>query len=290
MDNYWVSGKKLFLVFAGICGLSSYKERSTELMSRLTIPAPVEKPIATKAAHPLRIYLTFDDGPHAGTLEIENVLVRENVPASFFEVGYQATYSPEYKKIGEQLRANSLFRIYNHTFSHAEHNHYNSFYKQPEIVWNDIQKNKQVLNLQSNISRLPGNNVWITPSYYRKGTKQLDKTIAFIEKQNTEYVTGWNVEWHFNNATHKVPFVTTLLKDIDEELRTKRKFPNDIVILAHDFMFSEPENAQKLDSLITFLKNRGDVEFKLIEDHPALHPLDSVQNKPVERKLLASKQ
>jgi hypothetical protein len=58
MDNYWVSGKKIFLVFAGICGLSSYKERSTELVNQLMIPAPVEKPVAKKMVQPLRIYLT----------------------------------------------------------------------------------------------------------------------------------------------------------------------------------------------------------------------------------------
>jgi len=76
-----------------------------------------------------------------------------------------------------------------------------------------------------------------------------------------------------------------LLKDINEELQTKRKFPNDIVILAHDFMFSQPENAQKLDSLIVYLKNRGDVDFKLIEEHPSLKP--AVEAAQYERQIAA---
>jgi hypothetical protein len=37
-------------------------------------------------------------------------------------------------------------------------------------------------------------------------------------------------------------------------------------------MFSQPEDAQKLDSLIVYLKNQGNVDFKLIEEHPALKP------------------
>ena len=272
MKQYLIPGKKILILLTGFCGLSSYKDHPAELADHWPKPVTITKAPAKKPDNRLRIYLTFDDGPHAGTLEVKNILQQENVPASFFEVGYQCSWNPEYKKIGEELKTNPLFRIYNHTYSHAFKNHYASFYKQPEKVWEDILKNKEVLGIQSNITRLPGNNVWITPQFHRKGTKQIMPTVEFLEMKNTEYVTGWNVEWHFNNSTHRVPYVTTLLKDIDEELQTKRKFPNDIVILAHDFMFSQPEDAQKLDSLIVYLKNQGNVDFKLIEEHPALKP------------------
>ena len=285
MKHYLIPGKKILLLLTGICGLSSYKYHSQELADHW--PKPVSHATAEikNPDNRLRIYLTFDDGPHAGTLEIKNILEKENVPASFFEVGYQYTWNPEYKKIGEELKANPLFRVYNHTFSHALHNHYASFYKQPEKVWEDILKNKEVLGIQSNICRLPGNNVWVTPQFHRKGTKQVMPTVEYLENQTNAYITGWNVEWHFNAATHKVPYVATLLKDINEELQTKRKFPNDIVILAHDFMFSQPENAQKLDSLIVYLKNRGDVDFKFIEEHPSLKP--AVEAAQYERQIAA---
>jgi len=286
MKQYLIPGKKILILLTGFCGLSSYKDHSAELADHWPKPVTITKAPTIKPDNRLRIYLTFDDGPHAGTLEIKNILQQENVPASFFEVGYQCSWNPEYKKIEEELKTNPLFRIYNHTYSHAFKNHYASFYKQPEKVWKDILKNKEVLGIQSNITRLPGINVWMTPQFHRKGTKEVMPTVEFLEKKNTEYITGWNVEWHFNNSTHRVPYVTTLLKDIDEELQTKRKFPNDIVILAHDFMFSQPENAQKLDSLIVYLKNKGNVDFKLIEEHPALKP--AIEAAEYERQVAVS--
>jgi peptidoglycan-N-acetylglucosamine deacetylase len=278
---------RILLVLVWATGMVSCKQATAPLPETVAAFPKAKTDSFIPCDSCTKIYLSFDDGPHSGTDSVENILTRAQVPASFFEVGAQYSYSDTYKSMSRQISNNPLFRIYNHTYSHAANNHFNTYYRSPEQVWNDIQKNKEILGLHSNISRLPGNNVWITPRYIFPGRKKIAGTVSFIEAKGTEYITGWDVEWNFNNQTHKVPPIKELLNKMDQELRKKLPFPRNLVILMHDFMFQQPENAAKLDSFVMVLKARKDIRFQWIEEHPCFTPVkvDSL----VQTKILAQK-
>jgi poly-beta-1,6 N-acetyl-D-glucosamine synthase len=63
-----------------------------------------------------RIALTFDDGPGGPTQRIAAILLREHVPATFFEVGSQVVRHPS---VTRALYRDG-FEIGNHTFTHAD--------------------------------------------------------------------------------------------------------------------------------------------------------------------------
>lgn len=259
------------LAYTLLLGLGSCRQNSSKLEKKQEKAVAIQVMAMDSLAACdtcTNIYLTFDDGPHTGTRPVEDILIRQKVKASFFEVGSQYTYSEDYRLISQGLSSNPLFRIYNHTFSHAANNHFNRYYATPDTVWADIQKNKQVLGLHSNITRLPGNNVWISPVYKFPGRKKIAKAVSLIESKGTENIAGWNIEWNFNNKTLLVPPVKDLMEKLDKELKKELPYPKNLVILMHDFMFRQPVNGAKLDSLITVLKERKNIRFKWMEEHP----------------------
>ena len=67
----------------------------------------------------INIYLTFDDGPYLSTLGLANALIKDSVKSSFFVIGSQITASKYYDSVFRTIKKNSLFKTYNHTFSHA---------------------------------------------------------------------------------------------------------------------------------------------------------------------------
>src|SRR3989344_2317198 len=63
-----------------------------------------------------KIALTFDDGPTAKeTRDIMNVLVKHNVPATFFFIGRNVLANPS---VAKEI-ADNKFDIGNHSFSHS---------------------------------------------------------------------------------------------------------------------------------------------------------------------------
>jgi peptidoglycan/xylan/chitin deacetylase (PgdA/CDA1 family) len=116
----------------------------------------------------ITIYLTFDDGPYTTTPVIDSLLTDLQIKASFFIVGSQMQWSKKYDSIFLREKNNPLFKIYNHTYSHAITNgRLHSYYAHPDSVWLDIEHNKAFLGLTSNITRLPGTNSWKIGSYRR---------------------------------------------------------------------------------------------------------------------------
>ena len=94
----------------------------------------------------ITIYLTFDDGPYTTTPAIDSVLTALDIKASFFIVGSQMQWSTKYDSIYLAEKNNPLFKIYNHTYSHAITNgKLHSYYAHPDSVWLDIEHNKAFL-------------------------------------------------------------------------------------------------------------------------------------------------
>jgi peptidoglycan-N-acetylglucosamine deacetylase len=77
--------------------------------------SPVFGPVVSRGPRDRALYLTFDDGPNPHTTErIVRLLLREQVPATFFMVGLHAERYPE----AARLVARAGFEVGNHTQTH----------------------------------------------------------------------------------------------------------------------------------------------------------------------------
>ena len=77
--------------------------------------SPVFGPVLSRGPRDRSLYLTFDDGPNPHTTErIVRLLLREQIPATFFMVGRHVERYPELAR----LVARSGFELGNHTQTH----------------------------------------------------------------------------------------------------------------------------------------------------------------------------
>jgi hypothetical protein len=211
------------------------------------------------------IYLTFDDGPYFTTPRLVSLLSQKQIKSSFFMIGAQKDFSPEYDSIFQLIKASPLFRIYNHTYSHAITNgRVGKYYSRPDRVWDDIERNKQALQLTSNITRLPGMNAW---RVHNKNMISTPATTPFFEylteRAINEQIIGWDFEWKANHS-RSLSQVDFMLSQIKTAIAKKGK--KDIVILAHDYLFKTDKAIGNMDYFIESLRKEGNIEFKWIED------------------------
>lgn len=110
--------------------------------------------INVQAADEKRIYLTFDDGPCAGTDEVLDILAAYDVKATFFTLGmYAAIYPERIKAISD---AGHLLGC--HSYSHA----YMTLYQSAESVLDEIDAWKRAVAAslgeapESVVFRFPG--------------------------------------------------------------------------------------------------------------------------------------
>lgn len=220
----------------------------------------------------INIYLTFDDGPYFTTLGLANTLIKENVKSNFFIVGSQITASKYYDSVFNTIKKNALFRTYNHTFSHAvTHGRMKKYYQYPVNVWNDIQKNKQYLGSECNITRLPGTNAWrfqdSIKCFSNISSKILFKYLDSI--QSKEMVFGWDFEWtgkESKNITH----VDQLFEKISERIKNNKAKSKNYVILLHDYYFKNEVALNNLSYFISLLKKNENTEFKWANEYPGI--------------------
>lgn len=235
------------------------KNRSSNTVSENTIDTSVT------------IYLTFDDGPYTTTPAIDSVLTALGIKASFFIVGSQMQWSNKYDSIYVAEKNNPLFKIYNHTYSHAITNgRLHSYYAHPDSVWMDIEYNKAFLGLTSTITRLPGTNSWKIGDY-RRGTKEdayqvIQLTDSLMLTQN---FIGWDAEWRIG-ASKQMRYVDTLIKKVGELTIKKRQNQKHVVVLFHDFLFHSNTSLEHLAYFIQALQNKYHPKFEWVENYPGM--------------------
>ncbi len=248
-------------------------------ISKKEFRLPVKKTIQRK-----KIYLTFDDGPNKGTLNVFNAVKEDNVPASFFIVGKHVYDSPQQEALFEQLKADSAIELCNHSYTHAL-NHYTKFYQDPEGVVKDIEKNANEVGFNSNVVRMPGRNAWRIDTVRHTDIKESEAAIDSVHHAGFA-VMGWDVEWMFD---HKDLSLTTdtdqLLRQIENMLAAKKtKTVDHLVLLEHDQAFQTPESLEKLHYLFHQLKNNPEYELELAGNYPGIKnkaPRSSVSPLPV---------
>ena len=217
------------------------------------------------------IYLTFDDGPYTTTPAIDSLLTSLGIKASFFIVGSQMQWSNKYDSIFLAEKNNPLFKIYNHTYSHAITNgRLHSYYAHPDSVWLDIEHNKIILGLTSKITRLPGTNSWKIGDY-RRGTKEdayqvIKLTDSLMLPQS---FIGWDAEWR-TGASKQMRYVDTLIKKVGELTIKNRQHQKHVVILFHDFLFHSNTALAHLAHFIQALQNKYHPTFEWVENYPGM--------------------
>lgn len=262
----WVS----FFVFA--CQTPETKsikdsDSKTEEDTNSTKDAIIENRIDTGVT----IYLTFDDGPYTTTPAIDSLLSALGIKASFFIVGSQMQWSKKYDSTFLAEKNNPLFKIYNHTYSHAITNgRLHSYYAHPDSVWLDIEHNKAFLGLTSNITRLPGTNSWKIGDY-RRGTKEdayqvIKLTDSLMLPQS---FIGWDAEWRMG-ASKQMRYVDTLIKKVGELTIKNRQHQKHVVILFHDFLFHSNTALAHLAHFIQALQKKYHPTFEWVENYPGM--------------------
>ena len=214
------------------------------------------------------IYLTFDDGPLEGSEDIDDAVKADKIKINVFVVGSHVRSVPRMSSYFQLYENNPYIEVGNHSYSHA-HDEYSLFYKDPEAVYQDFEKNERVLQLKTKLARLPGRNMWrignITKNDVISGSSAGD-----LLSKNGYTVFGWDLEWQHDARTGAPIQTVNDIYHVIESLLKERKTvqENHIVILCHDEMFRKNWEETELKQLIDRLKLTGKYEFNHLSEYP----------------------
>ena len=237
-------------------------------------PAPPKIKVVEAIPEPrIKFYLTFDDGPYYTTPNLVSKLNALNVKSNFFIVGSQVKRSSSYDSIFNSVKNSTLFKVFNHSYSHAvTHGRIHKYYESPEKVFEDIQRNKDIIKTEGNISRLPGKNTWRVGSRRIRSDEKTKNFIAFLDSsKNNENIIGWDIEWSLKQSTNRSN-VDSLFNVICAMVNKNKSEKKDIVMLSHDYLYRTPESLENLSYLINRLKNELDCSFNWVEEMDGLFP------------------
>ncbi len=267
-----------FYALSIIVFISSCEQQEKPLQSfssnQGSYPYPLLKESFVKTAptkKKKKIYLTFDDGPNKGTMNVLKIVKEEKVPATFFLVGEHAFASPWQTNAWDSLKSSTEIEICNHSNTHAFHNHYSKFYDYPDSVISDFKRSQQNLSLSNNIVRAPGRNSWRFDSIQFTDIKNSKATIDSLQKAGFQ-VMGWDLEWHYD------PKTLTLKNSADQLLaqinrmfeRNKTRVPDNLILLAHDQVYGTEKDTIELRRFIQELKKNSDYELTVASNYPAV--------------------
>jgi len=216
-----------------------------------------------------KIYLTFDDGPNKGTQNVLDIVKDEEIPVTFFIIGEHVYASINQNMTWDSLQATAGIEICNHSYTHANHNHFEKFYQSPDSVVSDFQRSQDSLQLKNNIVRTPGRNAWRIDSLQFTDLKKSKAAVDSL--QNAGFIVmGWDLEWHYDPKELSVMNNSDdLLKQIDSVFtNNKTKSPENLVLLAHDQVYKKSKDSTELRQLIQKLKLKEEYELSLVTSYP----------------------
>ena len=231
-------------------------------------PAPEFEQDTTKKY----VYLTFDDGPQPGTMNVYHILQELGVKGTFFMVGLHATYG-QMGHIVDTIRSSyPNILLANHSYTHAN-GHYIAFYRNHKKCLEDFMKAQRDLKVERKYIRLPGNSGWVLQT----GTKAsgLVAPVCKLLDSAGYSVFGWDVEWSMKRdpkGSGSVPVESAdrMIREIEGALthqRTHRK--NTVVLLSHDRMFHRDNYRDSLYKVVSTLKTKHpNYIFETVENYP----------------------
>lgn len=217
------------------------------------------------------VYLTFDDGPYHTTPSLTKFLNQKQLKSSFFVIGSQIDYTHFYDSVFNDVKNNPLFRVYNHTYTHAvTKGRIKKYYADPNTVYDDLTKNKKFLPEGAHITRLPGTNAFRVGKYEFPTNKAAKRVINFLDSiGSNEVLFGWNVIWETPQSKDTAG-VNKLLNEMLKFKQSKSKYHNHCVILFHDYYFGTPTSLDNLSYLIDLLKNKYHCTFRWAAEFPGV--------------------
>jgi len=215
------------------------------------------------------VYLTFDDGPYHTSPNLAKYLDQNKIKSSFFVIGSQICYSKNYDSIFQWIKSNSLFRVYNHTFSHAiTKGRVKGYYKNPVSVYQDIVKNKQFLPEGNHITRLPGTCSFRVGDYRAPSNNNGKRMINYLDSMHSnEILFGWDISWS-TICRDDIRSIDSMLFTVSKIKSSQNKFHNHVVILFHDFFFNTPKSFENLTYLLEKLQNNYHCVFRWASEFP----------------------
>ncbi|MEO6582709.1 MAG: polysaccharide deacetylase family protein [Ferruginibacter sp.] len=216
------------------------------------------------------IYLTLDDGPQPGTMNCYRILKDQGVKTSFFMIGVQLYDKEQKDKKDSILHGYPEFLLCNHSYTHANFNHYKSFYNNPDSAFRDVIKAEEKLEVPVKIFRTPGNNSWAVNGKMRAG--KLTRILCTKLDSAGYKIAGWDVEWRFKNENGCIPVqsAASFINEVKSALNNDQNFASGhLVILAHDRMFAKQQYADSLNKFIAALKADPRNVFETIDHYPA---------------------
>jgi len=216
------------------------------------------------------IYLTFDDGPNKGTKNMMDIVQDEEIPVTLFIVGEHVYGSTAQSEIFDSLVSCKYFEIANHSFTHAFKNKFAKFYQVPDSVVNDFKRCADSLHLTANIIRTPGRNIWRTQLVNQTDINS-SKAAADSLFANGYTITGWDLEWHYDNKLKLKNTSEEMIMQIDSMFtNAKTKTSDHLVLLAHDQVYEDPADSIELRQFIIKLKAKNEYNFELVSRYPNL--------------------
>lgn len=219
------------------------------------------------------IYLTFDDGPQPGTMNVYHILQSLGVKGTFFMVGLHATYGKKMREVVDSIRNGYPdILLANHSYTHAN-GHYISFYHHHDKCFADFMKAQKSLGVQRRYIRLPGNSGWVLAGGIK--AHDLVRPVCKLLDSAGFSVFGWDLEWSFKrdpSGSGSVPVQSAdrMIRMVENAIdghHTHKK--NALVLLTHDRMFHRDNYADSLYKVIDVLKTRHpEYVFETVENYP----------------------
>lgn len=227
------------------------------------------EPLEMSLSKKKNIYLTFDDGPNRGTMNVFELLEKKTLPATFFVIGSHIFGSKKQTNDFNTLRNSSFCELANHTYHHA-HNRYIDFYKHTDKVLNDFQLMDDSLGILRNIVRTPANNSWRTCNINYDTNRKIKRAVDTLFAHEYK-VVGWDIEWKLGKDKLLTKSAAEIANEIDQYINENKTLTeNEVVILLHDQHFANAENTRQLDTLLGILVSNENYDFKKISQYPNL--------------------
>ncbi len=193
---------------------------------------------------------------------MNELALKDSLSINVFLIGKNAFETHKNRFLLQDYVDNPYIEIGNHSYEHAER-HYLRYFKDPRMVLDDFDRNKDSLNIANNFARLPGRNFFRVRSLSRNdvtGGKEAADTLA----SRGYSVFGWDVEWR-NKASKGIALHTgkEMLAITEKMLREQKTFTNGrIIILLHDPEAKDSTFLAELENFIQLARQDGRFRFE----------------------------
>lgn len=233
-------------------------------------PAVVAKRVHhlhSTASPPWTIYLSFDDGPSAGSRIVNRLSLIDTLAINVFLVGHNACFNAVNRELVEDYKSNPLVEVGNHSFTHANRK-YEQFFRDPSVVLADVNRSRDSLQLGNGLVRLPGRNFFRVEGL-RRDDRNNGAAAADTLAANGYQVFGWDLEWRRKAGkgigTHSGAEMLAVVTRMIGERRTF--MPGQIVMLLHDHDLLDGGFREQVEAFVRLAREDGRFEFDHLSEY-----------------------